>query len=41
MAATHGEEYEFLGIFDGQEAQEDLVEEGKNSGICADAEGEG
>ena len=40
MTAAHGEKDEFLGILDGQEAQEDLVEEGKDSGICADAEGE-
>ncbi len=41
VAAMHGEEDEFLGILDGEEAEEDLVEESENGGICADAEGQG
>jgi hypothetical protein len=41
VTTVHGEEDEFLGILDGKEAEEDLVEEGKNSGICADAQGKG
>jgi hypothetical protein len=41
MVAAHGEEDEFLGVFDGEEAEEDLVEECKDGGVCADAEGEG
>ncbi len=41
VAAAHGEEDEFLGIFDGEKAEEDLVEEGEDGGICADAEGQG
>jgi hypothetical protein len=41
MVAAHGKENEFLGILDREKAEEDLVEEGENSGIGADAEGEG
>src|SRR5713226_8130227 len=41
VVAAHGEKDELLGIFDGKEAQEDLIEEGENGGVCADAERQG
>ncbi len=41
VVAAHGEKDELLGIFDGKEAQEDLIEEGENGGVCADAESQG
>ena len=40
MVAAHGEKDEFLGILDGQEAKENLIEKGEDGGICADAQGE-
>jgi len=40
VAALHGEKYELLGILDGEEAQQDLIEKGKDRGVCADAEGQ-
>jgi hypothetical protein len=40
MAAAHGEEDEFAGIFDREKAEEDLVEESEDGGVGADAEGQ-
>ncbi len=40
VTAHHGEQDELLGILDGEEAKEDLVQEGKDGGVCADAESE-
>src|SRR5260370_4670721 len=40
VATLHGEKDKLLGIFDGEEAQQDLVEEGENSRVDADAESE-
>src|SRR5260370_17793696 len=40
VATLHGEKDKLLGIFDGEEAQQDLVEEGENSRVGADAESE-
>ena len=40
VAAVHGEEDEFLGILDGEKAEEDLIEESENGGVSADAKGE-
>src|SRR5437879_2572030 len=40
VAAFHGEKNELLGVLDGKEAQQNLVEESENGGVCADAEGE-
>jgi hypothetical protein len=37
---VHGEEDEFLGILDGEKAEEDLIEESENGGVSADAKGE-
>jgi hypothetical protein len=41
MVAAHGKEDEFLRIFNGEKAEEDLVEESENGGVGADAESEG
>src|SRR6266849_5198154 len=41
VASAHGEQDELLGFLDGKEAQQDLVEEGENGGVCADAESQG
>src|SRR5258708_22299669 len=41
VATLHGEQDELLGILDGEEAQQDLVEEGENGGVGADAESQG
>src|SRR5205814_867915 len=40
VPSSHGEEDELLRSLDGQEAQQNLVEEGENGGVCADAEGQ-
>src|SRR5260370_32462033 len=40
VAPAHGEKDELLGLLDGEEAKEDLVQEGKDGGVCADAESE-
>src|SRR5712664_4683079 len=40
VTAHHGEQDELLGILDGEEAKENLVQEGKDGGVCADAESE-
>jgi hypothetical protein len=38
--AAYGKENELLGIFDGKETEEDLVEEGENGGVGTYAERE-
>src|SRR5207302_9733819 len=38
VAAAHGEQDELLGIPDGQEPQQNLVEKGENSGVRTDAQ---
>ncbi len=40
VAAAHGEQDELLGIFHGEKAQQDLVEEREDGGVCANAESE-
>jgi hypothetical protein len=40
VTAVHGQEDEFLGIFDWEKAEEDLIEESENGGVSADAKGE-
>src|SRR3989442_1315350 len=41
VTAHHGEQDELLGILDEEEAKENLVQEGKDGGVCADAECQG
>jgi len=38
VVTAHGEEDELLGVLDGKEAEEDLIEESKDGGVCTDAE---
>jgi len=38
VAAAHGEKDELLGFLDGEKAQKDLVEEGEDGGVRADAQ---
>src|SRR5260370_41007815 len=38
VTAHHGEQDELLGILDGEEAKENLVQEGKDGGVGANAE---
>ncbi len=41
VAPFHGEQDELLGILDGEETEENLVEEGEDGGVGADAESQG
>jgi len=34
---AHGEENELLGVLNGKEAEEDLIKESKDGGVCTDA----
>ena len=40
VTPPHGEQHELLRILDGQEPQQNLVEEGENSRVRADAQGQ-
>jgi len=37
VVTAHGEEDELLGVLDGEEAEEDLIKESKDGGVCTDA----
>jgi len=38
VKALHAEQHQLLRLFDGQQAQQNLIQESENGGVCADAE---
>src|SRR5260221_8379930 len=41
VKALHAEQHQLFGFFDRQKAQQNLIEESKYGGVCADSEGKG